>query len=425
MKLLPVCLIAILFSILGTSIVTLASSTGECENLTLTLDTDGEYYLKGEQIHISGTVHGDNGTPLTCTGTLLLSCYEWERKIPIQINDGIYSYEYTISFGDPSGTWNLTIQVGENGTSKSIDVGLPADTVYYKVEISGPPMRHSYRRGARVLISVNVTEAGEPVENAIVSCRSISGDNLPPLTENSPGWYYMDYILGWDEPLGKWSISVEAKKIADNKLKAGGSYTTVTIEPAVIGVEVLCPTTFNFRKGDTVDIEVKISYPNGTIPEKATVTATLPDGENMELTSGENGIYAGSYSITSENLGGWTMMLTATDPYGNSGTSSIVISISPPQRSFSLFLILSIAAVPFAASTTTSYIILRKRRARRLRTIREEKEEIRKAQTDVAVQYFKKGEISREAYDKLMHKLERKITELEKEETILKGKKKI
>ena len=393
-------------------------STSEVGDLTLTLTTDKKNYVKGEQIHISGTV-----SPITCEATLTLSCGEWESRAIIPIDNGTYTYDYIISFGDPEGTWNITLQVWDETVSDNVTVGLPADTVYYTVVISSPPKGHTYMRGTPVHLSANVTEAGAPVENAIVSCRSSKGENLT-FTENTPGWYSLDYILGWDEPLGKWSISVEAKKVIDNKLKAGGSYTNVEIEPAVIDLDILNPTKHNFVTGEIVDIEVKASYPTGATPENVIVTATLPDGENIPLTKGENSVYTGTYKITSENITGWIIGITATDSHGNSGNSSFTISIVPPESSPALFLILLVIIISLAVGVTFSFVGLRKRRAERLKSIREEKKDIQKAQRDVAVQYFKKGEISRETYDKLMHELERKLMDLEKEESILKGEKK-
>lgn len=398
---------------------------GGSENLTLTLTTDKENYVKGGQIHVSGTAYGDNGTtPVSCEATLIFSCDEWERGAVILIDNGVYTYDYAISFGDPHGTWNITLQVGDNTVSDNIGVGLPTDTVYYTVEIWSPPEGYPYTRGVEVRISVSVTEAGTPVENAAVSCRSSEGDNLSPFIENSPGGYSLGYTLGWDEPLGKWCISVEAKKIVSNKLKAGGSYTTVEIKPAVINLDILRPSTHKFVRGETVDIEVRTSYPTGTLPENAVVTVTLPDGENMALTKGENDTYVGSYEITSENVTGWIMQITATDPYGNLGTSSFTISVAPPEGSSPLLLILLVVAISLAAGVAASFIALRKKRAGRLESIREEKREIRRAQEDIAVRYFKKGEIPRETYDKLMGELERRFTELEKEETIQKGERK-
>jgi uncharacterized membrane protein len=233
----------------------------------------------------------------------------------------------------------------------------------------------------------------------------------------------LSYTLGWDEPLGRWCISVEARKIVGTKLKAGGSYTVIEIKPAVIDLDILRPTAHKFVRGETVDIEVRASYPTGALLENAVVTVTLPDGENMFLTKGENDTYVGSYEITSENLTGWIMQVTALDLYGNLGTSSFGISIAPREGSSPLLLVLFVVIVALAAGITSSLIALRKRRAGRLKSIREEKKEIRRAQAEIAVRYFKKGEIPRETYDKLMRELERRFTELEKEETIRKGEK--
>lgn len=427
LKLLSICLLVVLC--LPTAVATFRGPSRDIslllasgsENLALTLTTDEENYVKGEQIHVSGTVYRDNGaTPLSCEATIIFSCDEWERRAAILIDNGAYAYDYAISFGDPHGTWNVTLQVGDNTVSDNINVGLPADTVYYTVEIWSPPEGHFYMRSTEVRISVSVTEAGAPVENAGVSCRSSKGDNLSPFTENSPGRYSLGYTLGWDEPLGKWCISVEAKKIVGTQLKAGGSYTTVEIKPAVIDLDILRPSTHKFVRGETIDIEVRASYPTGALLENAVVTVTLPNGENMSLTKGENDTYVGSYEVTSENVTGWIMQIAAKDLYGNLGTSSFAISIAPPKGSSPLLLVLLIVAISLAAGIASSFIALRKRRAGRLESIREEKRDIRKAQADIAVRYFKKGEIPRETYDKLMRELERKFTELEKEETIRK-----
>lgn len=344
------------------------------------------------------------------------------RRVTILIDGGQYAYNSDISFGDPDGTWNVTLQVGGATVSDSISVSLPPDTVYYTVEIWSPPKGHFYTKGEEVQISVNVAEAGVPVENAVVSCRSIKGDNIPPFIENSPGHYYMVHAIGWDEPLGKWSISVEAKKMIGNQLRAGGSYTTVEIKPAVINLDILSPTNHRFARGETVGIEVRASYQNGALPENLLVTATLPDGENLSLTKGENDTYIGSYEITSENFSGWVMQTTANDPYGNSGTSSLVISVAPPKGYFPILLVLLVVTISLASGIAPSYIGLRKRRTGRLESIREDKRDVRKAQADIAVRYFKKGEIPRETYDKLMNELERKFTELEKKETMLKDR---
>jgi hypothetical protein len=389
---------------------------GGSENLLLTLTTDKENYVNGEQVHVSGTAYQDNA-PLSSNATLTFSSGEWERRAAILIDKGQYAYDYAISFGDPDGTWNVTLQVGDNIVSNNISVSLPPDTVYYTVEIWSPPEGHFYMRGTEVQISVSVTEAGTPVENAVVSCRSSKGDNLSPFIENSPGLYSMDYNLGWDEPLGKWCISVEAKKMVENQLMAGGSYTTVEIKPAAINLDILRPTTHRFARGETVGIEVRASYQNGALPENVLVTATLPDGENMSLRKGENDTYVGSYEITSENFAGWIMQTNANDSYGNSGTSSLVISVAPPKGSLPLLLVLLVVTISLASGIAPSLIGLRKRRAGRLESISEEKRDIRKDQAEIAVRYFKKGEIPRETYDKLMRELERRFTELEKEET--------
>jgi hypothetical protein len=391
-------------------------------NLSLTLTTNKENYVNGEQIHVSGTAY-QGSTPLSDNGTITFSCGEWERRAAILIDGGQYSFDSAISFGDPDGTWNVTLQVGDTTISDNISVSLPPDTVYYAVEIWSPPKGQFYTRGAEVQISVSVTEAGAPVENADVSCRSIKGDNLPPFIENSPGHYYTSYVLGWDEPLGKWSISVEVEKMVGNQLRAGGSYTTVEIRPAVINLDILRPTTHRFARGETVGIEVRATYQNGAIPENVMVTATLPDGEKMSLTKGENDTYVGSYEITSENFAGWVMQTTASDSYGNSGTSSLVISAAPPKGSLPLLLVLLVVTVSLASGIAPSYIGLRKRRNGRLESIREDKKDIRRAQADIAVRYFKKGEIPRETYDRLMHELEGRFTELEKKETMLKEEK--
>jgi hypothetical protein len=388
------------------------------------LTTDKGNYQNGQTIQISGTVKSSDGTPLeNGVVTILFSRGEWSRRLSVGINNGAYTENYIISFGDPEGTWAMSASaVDDNGNigenSDNIVVSLPSNTIYYTVDFLSPPKNTIQSRGSAVMLSLQVREAGVLVENANVSYRSPTNDNVP-LTEGAPSTYSATYTLKWDDPTGDWCISAEAKKMVGDNLKAGGSYTIVDVRSAVLQWDLLSGRELGV--GEETEITVRASYPDGTPVEGATVTLSALGHENIVLTGEDNGVYK-SGAISFENAGGWLISLTVADANGNAGSRSYVFNIVPTPLPSGAIYLLALVVVGLAIGISAAVLARKKIYFSKLDAIRTEKKHIARLQTEAARKYFKEGSISRETYDSIMQEHARQLAELDKEERKRTGK---
>ena len=404
------------------------SAAPTTSELTLTVVTDRENYEKGETIQISGTVKDSENNPgASGTATIMFSSGGWCQKSTAQITNGNYSYNRYISFGDApypatTGTWTIKVtavddlgNTGEN--TKNIGVTIPASHVYF-VDIS--PLGLSKSRGENVSISVKVTRGEVNVENAVVTSNTPTGENIT-LNRVGPGTYSATYLLKWGDPAGDWSISVEAKT-ADNK--AGGKWDTVKVVPATLGVSLLSPTRTRFEVDETVYVRLRVTYPfNGGSVENENVWINTPAGENLVLAYEDNGIYGATYALGSQDIGAWSMKVTASDINGNSGYKTSVIDITPVAvPGFLAQYWWAVLSGIFAIGIASAYGARRSVRAGRLKDIQREMKEIPRLKRDAAIKYFKNGTISRGAYDKMIRKYDARMDELKKREATLKVK---
>ncbi len=403
--------------------LSIAASPAE---LTVTLTTN-DIDNKGETIQISGTVKDSNTPVANGTVTIQLSCLDWSQKHTVQTEDnGSYSGTHYISYGNPPGTWTITVtavdnlgNIGEN--SKSITVGLPENDVYSPLFTS--PATGSYMRGKPLTISATFTHGESNVEGATVFANSPTGEDIP-LSGTAAGTYENTYKIKFDDPVGNWSISVEAKKTSDNTFQAGGTYKTIQIENATLAVNLQRPgpTENTFEAGKEVVVRVEVLYPfDGGPVEGATVSVNNPAGGSLTLTPEGSGVYSTTYAP--QNIDNWSMVIQAFDPDNNYGETRKLINFTAPGvPSFLEQYWWAILSGILAIALVSVYSGRKKRLANKLVDIQREIKEIPKLKKDAAIKYFKNGTISRSAYDGLVKKYDARMDVLKRQETELKVK---
>lgn len=409
-------------------ILTFSATNNTGTELILRLTLDKENYDKGETVQIWCAVSDPENTPIESgAATIQISCQDWRQQRTVQIVDGIFSYNYIISYGDPDGNWVVTVtaedNLGNSGTAaENITVTIPTH-VYYTVQFTDPVAGLSYTRGENVRISVEVSEGGVAVDNAEVSFNNPTGEKIV-LDRTAPGTYSTRYTIRWDDPLANWHISTEAKKTVENVLKAGGSWISIQIKPATFSIVLLSPTQRTFTVGESIEVEVQISYPDGEPVENLLVSIVTPRGENLGLVYEESGIYGVTYSFSSEDVGSWHLEVAVTDSSGNSGSKVSIINIVQPGA---VETVLSrywwaLLSIIVAAGGASVYVFKRSRSAGRLDRIKTEMVELDKLEKDAVIRYFKEGSLSRSAFDRLIRKFERRRAELTTEKGILEAK---
>ncbi|MGF3553713.1 MAG: hypothetical protein ACQXXF_00325, partial [Thermoplasmatota archaeon] len=222
--------------------ITATAQTVDSSSFILNLYTDSESYEKGQCIKIFGNITNiSDEVNIFDKIKITLKNGGWARFITTNLKNNAFEYFYNISFGDPEGFWNITVEVElENKETvycyKNVNVSLPSDVIRYKVVWFSPSNEAVYFRGNSFDVSVYVTEDGRGVSNATVNCVLPNMEKIV-LSEIKLGYYMVSYFIPWDCDLGLWSLSVECVKGSGASLAAGGSNILIDVQPAVLKLD--------------------------------------------------------------------------------------------------------------------------------------------------------------------------------------------
>lgn len=393
------------------------AQTGDfLSDIILSLYTDNENYEKGQSIKIFGNITKiSDEVNIFNEIKITLRQGDWARFIITNLQNNSYEYTYNISFGDPQGLWNITVEADlENKDnvccSKNVNVSLPSDIMRYKVVWFSPSNEAIYYRGSTFDISVFVTEDEKGVSNASTYCVMPSMQKIE-LNEIKPGYYMLSYFIPWDSEVGLWSLSVESIKGTDSYIAAGGSNILIQIQPASLKLDIINDSTDEHVLGEQMQFKVHLSYPDENNVENATVKLKIGN-ENLIFYSEGDGLYSIDCTNVISTAGSQIIEFTASDPYGNSASATQIIYIVDKEKSeFPFYQILAFIFVLIICSLVI--IFIRKRFSiTRLLDIENEIKELKRLQNETVTNYYVKGSITRETYDMLQREYASRLSEL-------------
>jgi hypothetical protein len=135
-------------------------------------------------------------------------------------------------------------------------------------------------------------------------------------------------------------------------------------------------------------------------------------------------LYSLSYTPNIESLGNWDVELKIEDSYGNSavltGEKIEIIQTSVTSYLVRYWWATVISLIAFLSISV--YLARGKLRQFKLQSLKFETQEIEKLKKEKAIQYFVKGEITRQTYDHLFKEYESKIANLTKKSRLLEKK---
>jgi hypothetical protein len=405
--------------ILQHSIISEKNNINISSNLSLSIQTDNESYTNGQIIEILGNITTNNNETYLTKVNISLSCDQWTRHVSTSLVNLSYDYNYNISYGDPQGNWNITVEVFDIYgfkyiRSKNVVVDLPLDIVRYTVVLFSPPRDAVYIRGNTINISCLITENDIGVKNALTRCTLFSNEKIN-LTEVNDGYYQTTFKIPWNSKTGMWSLSIESTKKVGNSIRVGGSNTIIEVKPVKLRLDLIEPVLNEYSSGDIINIRLNLKYPDGSIVENAKVTAYTPRG-NLSFINIENGTYEVNFSIPGSKKGSWFIEIFATDNFGNNvSKTKIIYIIYEDQFILSFTTILGLIGLGLFVMIAV-FIFRRKYSIQHLKDIQEEIKEVERLQNETAIYYYKKGTISREIYNVLRKEHASRLTELKNEE---------
>ncbi len=286
-----------------------------------------EKYYKGEKIVFSGTVFDLNESKVSNAVVNIRGLYGDFEGFSLETmtdNDGNFSVEKTIPYGQMAGTWNIEI-IAESPDEKrgikalSIEIDFPLSVSYYSVNFLSPLKDKTFRRGDTIPISIEVKdENGNPITNAKVTVHCAKGEEcLLKESTREEGIYSENIEIPKDINLGKWFIEAEVSKQQQDFTKYGGASISIITTSAEI---LFNPTSLdkeNLYTNSRLKLNTYLKYPDGSIVTGVLPKAVLSNGEIIGLIETKKGFYEGNYFIKVDDAGTMKVVIEAEDFDGN------------------------------------------------------------------------------------------------------------
>ncbi len=367
-------------------------------------ETSKESYSKGETISVSGE----------CFDNVSISISSLGRQIigqDIACQNSAFAFDYEIQFYDPVGIWRIKSLEGAKEDSSTVSVKHVRESQFYLITFLSPAKESFYRK-EMVNISARIQDAGANVEDAEVFTWLPTGEKVV-LAHRGEGVYGIDYEISANERIGPWKITVSAKKESDAGVFGGENSTTVRVDKAPIIVDLVKPNTKGFSLGTDIEVEINVSYEDGSTPENISATVFF-DGTETEMAGQGNGIFTHSIPLTKEDLGIKKIIVTVSDEFENE--TMLVHEITVSESIFSLAMDLApyLVAILIVLVVVAVVVVPRFREKQDVSSLAKRQKlldsKVIKLQTD----YFTKGTLSKTVYDKKIAKYEVELREIKK-----------
>src|SRR5712664_2320955 len=232
------------------------------------------------------------------------------------------------------------------------------------VVISQPVQGYVVQRGGTATISATVSALSGPDNAASVYANTPSNGKLI-LPQTSPGVYTVSYLVSSSDPIGVWTIVVQASDTVGNSGMSSPVNITIAKNDLILDSMVAYdskgdPST-SFSPGDTIHAFFRIRYSSGTsylTTGQYAVGLRNPSGALIaNLTAAYDtsrfGFYTSTgYPVSAFDPGGtWTLSVSANslhDGFGNTGpglATSVPLQIVTSPLSYWPFVLAGIVAV--------------------------------------------------------------------------------
>jgi KaiC/GvpD/RAD55 family RecA-like ATPase len=265
---------------------------------------------------------------------------------------------------DVGGVYNVYINQTSPSNIGTVATGQFTVNSKLTVVISQPVSGYVVQRGQSATVSATVSALSGPDNAATVYASSPSGGRLL-LPQTSPGVYTVSYLVSSSDPIGTWTIVVQASDTVGNSGVSSPVNITIAKNDLILDSMVAYnskgdPAT-SFSPGDSIHAFFRIRYSSGTsylTTGQYAVGLRNPSGALIaNLTAAYDtsrfGFYTSTgYPVSAFDPGGtWTLTVTANslnDGFGNTGpglATSVPLQIVTSPLSYWPFVVAGIVAI--------------------------------------------------------------------------------
>ncbi len=251
---------------------------------------------------------------------------------------------------DVGGVYNVYVNQTSPTNIGTVATGTFTVSSKLNVVISEPVQGNVVQRGQTATIIATVTALSGPDNAATVYTNSPLNAPLT-LQQTSPGVYTYNYLVSSSDPIGTWTIVVQASDNIGNSGSSSPMNVTITKDNLIVNSLVTYnskgPST-SFSSGDTIYAFFRIRYSSGSYLTSGQYSVGLKNPSGA-LVANLTGAYAGSlfgfytstgYQVSTLDAGGsWSVEIGANslnDGSGNTGPSTTItysfqVNVTPPS----------------------------------------------------------------------------------------------
>ena len=265
---------------------------------------------------------------------------------------------------DVGGVYNVYVNQTSPSNIGTVATGQFTVNSKLTVVISQPAQGYVVQRGGTATVSATVSALSGPDNAASVYANTPSNGKLI-LPQTSPGVYTVSYLVSSSDPIGVWTIVVQASDTVGNSGMSSPVNITIAKNDLILDSMVAYdskgdPST-SFSPGDTIHAFFRIRYSSGTsylTTGQYAVGLRNPSGSLIaNLTAAYDtsrfGFYTSTgYPVSAFDPGGtWTLSVSANslnDGFGNTGpglATSVPLQIVTSPLSYWPFVLAGIVAV--------------------------------------------------------------------------------
>ncbi len=369
-------------------------------------------FLKGEEMVISGD----------CQESVSIQGFLAEKEIfsaTANCVNGAYVHREPVSFLFPTGELLITARGGAFLESKKALVRPTRESAFLTISI-GSPSQREVSRTEKVIVSVSVSDAGKPVENAVV--QSWNPDGKPfRLASTAPGIYSAEVAIPFDADLKPWKIIVVAEAQGALGIVGGEQSFSVPLAQAPIVLEVESPIGQNLSTLQKVLFRVKARYQNGSPLENPIVFLQRND-QNSVLESKEPGIFEITQTFSSKELGLQKLAFFAMDSAQNRAGKELEFFVIEDFQSQFVTMLPYLLFIGVLVALVSLVVVPRIRKQKTEKGMLKRKKEIEQELASLQKQYFEQNALNKDAFRQKMVALEQELDEINKKLNTLKNK---
>lgn len=371
----------------------------------LTLDTGKDKYSKGSEISLFGT----------CGQTVSITFTANEKKLDsfsAECNNGSYIYQQNASLLYPTGTLQITATESGETKTKTISILSTRESGFLSITFLSATNRELHR-GETIELTVQVNNAENPSENAVVQTWLPNGNPITLSKTSQPGIYSAQIAISPDTPLANWNAIVTATNQDQNQTVGGEQKTVFSIASATIQIQVLSPQTTNIGTNEKTTLTIKATYADGKTLEQPAVQATIA-GKTFLLTPQNENTFSLPLEFSPEQTGLLQIEITVTDKSQNTTTKKIDFFITQNATGILIANLPLIVLAILLLIGVWFFVIPKIRGKKTASQLQKRKSQLEKEIAELQTNYFEKASIPKEKFTQKNAELQAELADTTK-----------